>query len=183
MTKHAGYFYFGTITKAHGLKGEMVVKNLMEDAEILNDFEAIFVEINQQLSPYFLRSLVFRKKGEALIGLEDVNSIEATAILDKKDIYLPEDLLPELDEDSIRYKDLIGYEVKDEFFGVVGKIKNVLVYPQQEILEIDHKGRDVLIPATEDFIIEIDTEKKLVITSVPEGLIEIYLSDKHQQEE
>lgn len=183
MSIHKGYFYFGTITKPHGLKGDMVVKNLHEDAEILPDFDALFIEDKQQLVPYFIDDLQFRKPGEALLSLEDVNSIEATKVFERKDIYLPEDLLPELDEENIRFKDLIGFEVEDEQFGLVGKVKQVLLYPQQELFEIDHQGKDVLIPANEDFILEIDLEQKKIFMQVPEGLIELYLTNKHSQED
>ncbi|MBL0048469.1 MAG: 16S rRNA processing protein RimM [Bacteroidetes bacterium] len=183
MTKFKNHFYFGTISKAHGLKGEMVVKNLMEDYDLLGDIEGLFLDVNNQLVPYFLRKISYRKKGEAILELEDINSIEATKQLEKKDIYLPESLLPEVDDSFIRYKDMIGFDVEDKKFGNLGKIRNVVPYPQQEIFEIEYNGREILIPANEDFIVEVDTENKLLKIDVPEGLIELYLTDKHSQEE
>jgi ribosomal 30S subunit maturation factor RimM len=36
-----------------------------------------------------------------------------------------------------------------------------------------YKDKDVLIPAVEEFIIEIDDKKKLVLLDLPQGLLEI----------
>ncbi len=183
MKKFKDYFYFGTLSKAHGLKGGILLKNVFEDATLVDSFDSFFLDVNDQLIPYFLRKITYRKKGEALLEIEDINSIEAVKQLEKKDVYLPERLLPKIDSSFIRYKDMIGFAIEDTNFGPLGIIKNMVVYPQQEIFEIEFKGREILIPANEDFILEVDTEKKIVKIDVPEGLIELYLTDKHSPDE
>ena len=45
----------------------------------------------------------------------------------------------------------------------------------QALFEIDHDGKEVLIPISDDLIEKVDREKKDIRITAPEGLIELYL--------
>ncbi len=183
MPKFNNHFYFGTLTKSLGLKGEMVIKNLNEDADLSMPIEFVFLEINKQLTPFFVEQISFRKKGEAVVKIQDIDSIERCAQYLKNDLYLPNEFLLEVDDEIVPFKDMIGYKAVDKLHGEIGVIKNILSYPQQEIFEIHFNGKEILIPANEDFIAQLDAEKKILYLNAPPGLIDLYLNDSKKEEE
>jgi len=77
----------------------------------------------------------------------------------------------------IRFE-LIGFKVIDDVHGEIGEITNILEMPQQLIFEIHKVKKEILIPANENIIYKIDSNKKIVFINTPEGLIDIYLDSK-----
>jgi len=63
--------------------------------------------------------------------------------------------------------------VQDKTHGVLGEIKEIIEYPQQEMAAIIIKEKEVLIPLNEQLILEIDEEKKLISMDLPEGLLNL----------
>ena len=183
MPEFSAHFYFGSISKPLGLKGEMVVKNLNENAIVSERIELVFLDINNQLTPFFVEKISFRKKGEAVLKIQEINSIEQSKEFIKRDIYLPNSLLKKKKEGSIEIKDLTGFSVRDKNYGDIGIIAKVLRYPQQEIFEIHFKGKEILIPASPDFIEKINVKSKTILIHTPTGLIDIYLNEKQNEEE
>ena len=183
MTHFSTHFYFGTIIKPVGLKGEVVVKNLSDKWDNAKAISLIFLDINKQLTPFFAEKISFRKKGEAVLKIGDINSIEQTKDFLKKDIFLTNDLLVKKQEGFIEFKDLIGFLVNDKTYGDIGTIRTILTYPQQEIFEIIFKGKEILIPANEDFIEKINVKAKTIHINAPAGLIDLYLTNNTSKEE
>jgi 16S rRNA processing protein RimM len=71
---------------------------------------------------------------------------------------------------------VINYLVIDENFGEIGKIKNIKENISQDLFVIDYKSNDVLIPIHDEFISNVDRDKKQIIVKTPEGLIDLYLN-------
>ena len=110
------------------------------------------------------------------IKFHDINSeLEANSIVNCE-IYLPLNSLPVLKGNKFYYHDVINYLVVDENFGEVGKIKNIKENISQDLFVIDYKSNDVLIPIHDEFIINVDRDKKQIIVKTPEGLIDLYIN-------
>ena len=84
-------------------------------------------------------------------------------------------MLPQLEGNQFYYHEIIGFKVQDIYFGEVGTITGVNDNTAQALFEIDHNGKEVLIPINDDFIKKVDRSTKTVTLDTPEGLINIYL--------
>ena len=73
------------------------------------------------------------------------------------------------------YHEIIGFTVQDKGFGKVGIITGVNDSTAQHLFEIDHDGKEVLIPINDEIIEKVDRASKTIFLDTPEGLIEIYL--------
>lgn len=166
-------FYIGYISKTKGLKGEVQLFFEFEDYEEL-DLDVIFVEVNKKLVPYFVDHIKLQKNSTAYATFEDVDHIDKAQVLVRKKMYLPSDKMPERDPDDFRYTDLIGYMVVDEIEGELGEITNVQELPQQHIATVDMAGKDLMFPLSEDLILGIDAEEKMLEVGLPEGLVDLY---------
>jgi len=58
---------------------------------------------------------------------------------------------------------------------LIGIITEVLEYPHQAVLSINFRNKEILIPITDEIIVNVDRDKKHLYTNTPEGLIDLYL--------
>jgi len=168
-------FYLGKIVKRYSFKGELLAKLDTDDPKKYTKMESVFVEKNNKLIPFFIVRGSLHKSTLLRVKFEGVDNDEDTEPLIGLKLYLPLDLLPELEEDKFYYHEIIGFSVEDVSFGSVGKISGVNDSAPQALFEIDRNGTEILVPLIDRFIKKVDKENKVILLDVPEGLIEIYL--------
>ena len=168
-------FYLGKIVKKYSFKGELLVRLDSDDPEIYEQLESVFVELDHRLIPFFIEHAQLHKSSLLRVQFEDVLSEEDAEALLGKELYLPLDLLPPLSGNKFYFHEVIGFEVIDQSFGVVGKIKSVNDTTNQALFVIDREGKEVLIPINDDFIVKVDRDNREIRVAVPEGLIDLYL--------
>ncbi|MCK4287755.1 MAG: 16S rRNA processing protein RimM, partial [Bacteroidales bacterium] len=115
------------------------------------------------------------KNNKAIIKLKDVLTPEIAEMFVNAEIFLPLDQLPKLTGNNFYYHDIIGYTIIDKTYGSIGKVEKVLDLPQQAILQIKYKNKEILVPITDEIIKIVDRNNKQIKIEAPEGLIEIYL--------
>jgi 16S rRNA processing protein RimM len=168
-------FYLGKIVKKYSFKGEVLAKLDTDQPDIYENLDALFIDINNNLIPFFVEKSQLHKSNLLRLKLEDVTSESDADVLLKKDLYLPMELLPKLEGNTFYYHEVIGFQVIDENFGLVGQITGVNDTTTQALFEIDHDGKEVLIPINDDIIDSVDRTAKTVSVKTPSGLIELYL--------
>lgn len=174
MTKE-DCFYLGKIVKKYSFKGELLAKLDTDQPDIYENLDAIFIEVNGTLIPFFIEKSQLHKSDLLRLKFEDVtNEADADALM-KCDLYLPLDSLPQLEGSKFYFHEIIGFQLNDENFGAVGKIKGVNDSTAQALFEVDRDGIEILIPMNDDFIKTLDREAKTITVNTPPGLIELYL--------
>jgi 16S rRNA processing protein RimM len=168
-------FYLGKIVKKYSFKGELLIKLDTDEPEIYENLDAIFVDLRNNLVPFFIESSQLHKSELLRIKFEDVNTeADADSIL-KCDLYLPLEFLPKLEGDKFYFHEVIGFTIEDINFGKVGIIKSINDSTAQALFEIDRDGVEILIPMNDEFIKEVDKKNKTILVKTPEGLIDLYL--------
>lgn len=168
-------FYLGKIVKKHSFKGEVIIKLDTDEPELYRNMESVFVELGNNLVPFFIEKSSLSKGTMLRVKFEDVDSEpDAEAIL-RSGIYLPLSLLPKLSGNKFYYHEVIGFTVVDTHYGEVGTIVNINDSAAQPIFEIEKDGKEIFIPLIDDFIQKVDREQRVVEVTTPEGLIELYL--------
>lgn len=162
----------GKVIGFHGVKGELKVFPLVNDVSLFDDFDDIFVDD----ASYEIESTRVHK-GNVLVkfvGFEDRNSVEE---LNKLNVYIDEDLLPDLDHDHFYISDLQGLKVINAQDQPVGTVRGVLeegqiklaIHPNEE-LNCKH---EILVPFVEKFVINIDVDSKLIKLDIPDDLLDL----------
>ena len=168
-------FYVGKIVKKYSFKGELLIKLDSDEPEIYEDMDSVFVDLRNNLVPFFIESSQLHKSELLRVKFEDVETEQDADALLKCDIYLPLEFLPKLDDDKFYFHEIIGFTVEDVNFGMVGIVKSVNDSTAQALFEIDRDGIEILIPMNDDFIKKVDKKKKHILLDTPEGLIDLYL--------
>ncbi|WP_461532534.1 ribosome maturation factor RimM [Sinomicrobium sp.] len=168
-------FYLGKIVKKYSFKGEVLAKLDTDEPELYENLESVFIAVGNDLVPFFIEASSLHKSNLLRLKFEDVTTEEDADTLLRAELYLPLSTLPELSGNKFYFHEVIGFLVRDEKFGDVGKITAVNDTTAQPLLAIDREGKEVLIPMNDDFIVKVDRETKTMIVNAPEGLIELYL--------
>ncbi|TCI91498.1 ribosome maturation factor RimM [Tenacibaculum sp. M341] len=168
-------FYLGKIVKKHSFKGEVVIKLDTDEPELYRNLESVFVDLGNNLIPFFITKSSLSKGVMLRVKFEDIDTEQDAEAILKSGIYLPISLLPKLTGNKFYYHEVIGFTVKDSTFGEVGSIININDSAAQPLFEIDRDGTEVFIPMIDDFIQKVDRENKTIEVTTPEGLIDLYL--------
>jgi 16S rRNA processing protein RimM len=85
-------------------------------------------------------------------------------------------MLPPLDDDQFYYHEIVGYAVKDKTHGDMGNVKTIYEANGNDMFAFEYKGKEVLVPIKDEFIIELNKKAKTILLNIPEGLLDIYLN-------
>ena len=85
--------------------------------------------------------------------------------------------MPELDKNQFYYHEIIDYKVVDKNLGELGTVQTVHSMQAQDLLVMDYKGKEVLIPVISEIVLNADKEAKVLNVNLPDGLLEVYLED------
>ena len=164
----------GKLVNVVGIKGEVKVYHYSDYKERFEELDQIILSSGKGPDETYDIERV-RYSGEMVVlklkGIDDRNTAEA---LKDRDVFITEDDLRELPDDTYYLRDLIGMKVVDEgSYGEIGVLKDVIQNSAQDIYVVKRKaGSDVLIPAVKEFIAEIDEEERVIRTRLIPGFID-----------
>jgi 16S rRNA processing protein RimM len=170
-------FHLGHVAKLHGFKGEV---SLFLDVTTPQDYatlDALFIEINGHLTPFFVQSIQLTTKNFAKVKFEGVETETQAKTLLGKSLFLPLQVLPELTGNDFYDHEVIGFEVHDVTFGKVGILEQIIDLDVNPLIQVMAGEKEVLIPLRKELIIRVDRTKKELILEAPPGLIDMYLSN------
>ena len=169
-------YQLGYIVRKHGLKGEVYAHLDADEPERYQDLESVFVVLkeNNVLIPFIIEYINIKDQN-AIIKFEEIDDADKAENLKSCQLYLPLEFLPELEENQFYYHEIVGFRVIDKNEGELGSVKNVYEVPNQDLIVMHYKSKEVLIPINDDIVNKVDKEKQVIYTTLPEGLLEIYL--------
>jgi 16S rRNA processing protein RimM len=173
--KKSDCFYLGKIVKKYSFKGELLIKLDTDEPELYENLDALFIDLRNNLIPFFIESSQLHKSELLRVKFEEVTTEQDADSLLKSEVYLPLKFLPKLKDDKFYFHEIIGFTVEDVNFGMVGIVKSINDTTSQALFEIDRDGIEILIPMNDAFIKKVDKKNKLILVDTPEGLIELYI--------
>lgn len=160
----------GKIVGAVALRGEVKLYSYSDRNERFEELSRLLLDGDRELEiekvRYHKNMVIVKFK-----GVDDRNKAEA---LRERDVYITEDDLAELPEDTFYIRDLIGCSVVDDENGeLIGVVSDLIQNSAQDIYQVElEKGGQALIPAVGQFIRSVDTEEKLIRVRLIPGLID-----------
>lgn len=157
------YLTLGKLRRAHGVKGEIPLEIYSDMLELLSPEGLVYVgETHQALIIQTTRW----KNDLLLLKFKDLNDREIVSKLTNEYVYVRVDQLPALSEEEFYYHQLLGLKVHEEDGNYLGKLTEILKTGANDVyLVMSDEGEEVLIPAVEDVILEIDLEQQKIIVA------------------
>ena len=169
------FYYLGKILKTHGNKGQVMVHLDVDDPDIYQKLESVYLDLHGERIPFFIASLELKHNRKAVVKFQDFDNLEDAESLQGLEMYLPITELPALKGNRFYYHEIVGFNVFDEVHGNIGVIDDILELPHQSLFQIRFGEKEILIPVVDEIIQKVDRRKKLLMIAAPPGLIEIYL--------
>lgn len=172
MIREDEVFKIGTFGKPHGIKGEISF-HFENDIFDKIDCPYFICKIDGIFVPFFITGYRFKGADIALVLLEDVNNEIGAKQFKGVDVYLPRKYFEENNEIEYSLDFFIGFSLVDEDLGYIGVITNIDDATINTLFLVkDKNNKEVIIPASEELITNIDINGKTVYVDLPEGLID-----------
>ena len=162
------YFRIGVITTTHGLKGEVKVYPTTEDPHRFEELEVCYLLDRGEYKPLTITGCRYFKN-LVILGFKEIEDIDQAMLLKRKELYVDREHAIPLEEGEYYLVDVIGSTAVDEDGNVLGTMTDYLESAAQLIYIIHTEdGKDVLVPAVDEFIREVNVEeKRMVIHTIP----------------
>jgi 16S rRNA processing protein RimM len=167
----------GKVVKAHGVRGAL---KLVAYGETLGEMKAgerlisCEGEAEQFLTIKDLSAKTVASRVGALITMiawfEEIVSREQAEALTGNDLFVHRDRLPQLPADEYYHFQLIGLSVLTKEGKPLGTLRSVLETGGNDVYVVVNEGKELLIPAIEDVVSEVDLLNGKLIVDLPEGL-------------
>lgn len=183
------YFKVGIITATHGLGGEVKVYPTTDDVRrfgrlkeviylkgssaVLSGQRADIPERSPDAScPVLKIESVKYLKQLAVLKFQGIDSLEDAQKYCKGLLFVTRDKAVRLKKDEYFVADLIGLAVRDEDGTEIGSLKDVLETGANDVYVISLKdGREFLLPAIKQCVLEVDVEAGFIRIHILEGLL------------
>ena len=112
----------------------------------------------------------FRQRGSLVLKLEGVDTRSDAEAHKGKPLHVPFSAVPPLPEGSYYHFQIIDMQVwttEGEYLGIVGSI---LSTGSNDVYVVMDGDRELLVPALEEVILEVDVEGRRMTVDLPEGL-------------
>ena len=162
----------GKIARTHGIRGALKIYPYGESLAAQAAGEKFFLRPKDGDS-FTVTLIDFRVQGKMLVcRFEELTDINGAQPLVGKEIFLPEDRIPPASEGEFYHYQLIGLDIETRDGQSLGILRRIIETGSNDVYVAELEGREILIPAIEDVICEIDLEGKRMVVELPEGLVD-----------
>lgn len=159
----------GQLFKSTGVKGEMIGEIIPSLQEKLSQLNYIFIEENGQSLPYFIEYTEL--SGNVYFKFESINAPEQANKLANQAIYLDKEKLGILAVEVDTTESMVGFMLIKGGRNI-GKVLEMVEYPGQWVLLVEGY-KDTVIPFVEDWVEDIDVDKKTISMNFPDELLSL----------
>jgi len=159
----------GKISNPHGIKGWVKVISFTDPIENILSYKQWIISDKETEKTYYLEDS--RVQGNKIvIKLENVNDRNDAALLKNLQIQVNRSDLPDLDQNSYYWEDLVDFNVIDIKGNHVGKVDSLFRTGSNDVLVIiDETKERLLVPfIMEEVIKYVDLAKELISIDWPE---------------
>ncbi|MDR0941520.1 MAG: ribosome maturation factor RimM [Bacteroidales bacterium] len=157
----------GYVVKPYGGNGTVIVALKTIESDELAQRKYVLLDIQHKLVPFFIEEC-FCKNNNVYLKFSDIHSVDDAETIAGMRMYIEQTDDVENDDDH----DLVSYTLFNAAHVEVGEITSVLEYPMQLLLEVETaENTHILIPLVDEWIVEIDEQKRSITMNIPEGLL------------
>lgn len=165
-------YAIGKVSKAFGLKGEVIIRPMTESPARFKKLKRVFLgrdegetkEITVEYARVDARGVRLK-----FVDVPDRTSVEP---LVGSLIFVDEEHRVEPKKGTHFVHDIVGLRVVDEDNNNLGMVKDVLRLPAQDVYVIERNGHEWMVPGVKEFVTAIDIAAKTMTIRVIEGLME-----------
>ncbi len=162
----------GKIVGVHGLKGNIKVYSYAESISVYVPNTCILVKSADDTEKRYKINWVKHHGRLVLLSLTGIENRNDAESLTGSSLFIKKEILPESVDDSYYWFDIIGLSVFTEDNKYIGNVESIFPTSANDVYTVKCPGKDneLLLPALESVILEIDLKNKRMTVALPEGL-------------
>lgn len=162
----------GIISSTHGVRGEVKVFPTTDDVKRFKHLKEVLLDTEKELLPLSIESVKFFKQF-AILKFKGFDSPEEVQKFRGKALFVTRENAVKLKKDEYFIADLIGMKVRSEDDSVRGQLKDVMQTGANDVYVIVlEDGRELLLPAIKECVLDISFEKNEIKIHLLEGLLD-----------
>jgi 16S rRNA processing protein RimM len=162
----------GRVIKPHGVKGMMKVEYFGQEPDQIRHYREILIEdLQGRLRAYEILEAI-PQPPRFILRLKGIERREEVEPLIGKEVLIKKETLPVLEEGAFYWIELIGMSVETEEGKRLGRVKKIFPTGANDVLIVEGRRGEILLPATEAVIRSVDRAKGIVRVMRMEGLWE-----------
>ena len=166
------FFQVGIVTATHGLKGEVKVFTTTDDVKRFKRLREVILDTGKERIGLEVESVKFFKQF-AIVKFKGIDDISAVEKYRKASILVTRENAVRLKKDEYFIADLLGLKVRDESDAEIGVLRDVMETGANDVYVIDlTDGRELLLPAIKQCVLEVDVEEGFIKIHILEGLLD-----------
>ncbi len=161
----------GIISSMHGVRGEVKVFPTTDDISRFRKLKEVILDTGKEQMILTIEGVKFFKQFAILKfkGYDSINDIEQYK---GKSLYVTRENAVKLQKDEYFVADLIGLTVVDEEDQTLGTMTDYMETGANDVYIITMTdGRELLLPAIKQCILQVDIEKRIMKVHVMDGLL------------
>ena len=162
----------GAVTSTHGWAGEVKVFPTTDDPKRFKKLKQVLLDTGKDMLPLGVEHVKFFKN-MVILKFKGYDRIEDIMGFKGKNLYVTRDNAVRLKKDEYFIADLIGMKVYTEDEAYLGELTEVITTGANDVYTVRmENGKDVLIPAIGQCILNVDVEHETMQVHLLEGLLE-----------
>ena len=161
----------GGISSTHGVRGEVKVFPTTDDVKRFKKLKKVILDTGKEQLPLEIEGVKFFKQFVILKfrGIDNINDIEKYK---GKRLLVDREHAVKLKKDEYFIADMIGMDVFTEDGELFGALKDVMETGANDVYIIEMSdGKEVLVPAIKQCILDVDIENRKMVIHLLEGLV------------
>jgi 16S rRNA processing protein RimM len=168
-----GFVLIGKVVGVHGVKGANKICSYAESLSAFKPGRPILTRDSSGRESSREINWVKPHTGTPLLAFKGVADREQAQALIGAELFIEKTDLPELEEGTYYWYDLIGLEVYTTEEEYIGRLEKIIETGSNDVYAVKKGTQELLIPALESVVLDIDLEKKRMRVDLPEGLLDI----------
>ena len=167
------YLRVGVITSPHGIAGEVNVYPTTDDKNRFKKLKTVYLDLGKEKKLLEIQQVKFFKN-MVILKFRDFNSINDVERYRQKDLLITRDQTVPLAPDENFIIDLIGLTVVTDEGETLGTLTDVMETGANDVYVVKmESGKEVLLPAIRQCVLNVDLEKQEVLVHVLDGLLDL----------
>ena len=165
-------FQVGIISSTHGVRGEVKVFPTTDDMKRFKKLKEVLLDTGKETLTLEIEGVKFFKQF-VILKFKGYDNIDDIVKYRGKSFFVPRENAVKLQKDEYFIADLIGLKVVNEDGSFTGVLKDVMETGANDVYIVESQdGKEVLIPAIKDCILQVDFEKEQVLVHLLDGLLD-----------
>ena len=165
-------FQVGIISSTHGDRGEVKVFPTTDDMKRVKKLKEVLLDTGKETLTLEIEGVKFFKQF-VILKFKGYDNIDDIVKYRGKSLFVPRENAVKLQKDEYFIADLIGLKVVNEDGSFTGVLKDVMETGANDVYIVESQdGKEVLIPAIKDCILQVDFEKEQVLVHLLDGLLD-----------